>query len=440
MTAALLLPFDGVWPEVADDAFLAPGAVLVGNVKVGAASSVWFGAVLRGDHPTHAIVIGPRTSVQDGCVIHVGDWCPTTVGSDCTIGHGAKFESCTIGDRCTVGMNAVILQEAAIGDNSLVAAGSVVLERTDVPPGSLVAGVPARIRKTLDERGEVRDGASDALRSARSKIRSLRTEIRRTLERVMSNHSSAIQETLIVQRRERYVVPAKTNFRRSFEGVIQDRSAGGETLFVEPMTAGPLNNALADALETEREEVNKILRELSAAAMDGREALAARVQPENFYTMWSMEWQPPSTLDPFGFAGIRFAIHTAEATAPTPSALALFIGDLSVELLRAPFDVVVGDPEWQVVEVSFEHFVITNYYSRSPIRPSCRNVSCIRKGRCSFIYSLNSNPSLSGINVNYPCALSIFTHNPRSCRVPFKIQSLWVYSQLICIKCSRIIN
>ena len=156
MTAALLLPFDGVWPEVADDAFLAPGAVLVGNVKVGAASSVWFGAVLRGDHPTHAIVIGPRTSVQDGCVIHVGDWCPTTVGSDCTIGHGAKFESCTIGDRCTVGMNAVILQEAAIGDNSLVAAGSVVLERTDVPPGSLVAGVPARIRNAQPPRGRPR--------------------------------------------------------------------------------------------------------------------------------------------------------------------------------------------------------------------------------------------------------------------------------------------
>jgi carbonic anhydrase/acetyltransferase-like protein (isoleucine patch superfamily) len=150
LSAALLLPFDGVWPQVADDAFLAPGAVLVGNVRVGAASSVWFGAVLRGDHPTHPIVIGSRTSVQDGCVIHVGDWRPTTVGADCTIGHGAKFESCTIGDRCTIGMNAVILQEAVIGEGSLVAAGSVVLERAEVPAGSLVAGVPARVRKTLN--------------------------------------------------------------------------------------------------------------------------------------------------------------------------------------------------------------------------------------------------------------------------------------------------
>jgi len=148
--AALLLPHNGVWPDVADDAFLAPGAVLIGNVRVGAQSSVWFGAVLRGDHPVHGIVIGSRTSVQDGCVIHVGDWRPTVVGSDCTIGHGAKFESCEIGDGCTVGMNAVILQEAVIGERSLVAAGAVVLEKTQVPPRSLIAGVPARVRKELE--------------------------------------------------------------------------------------------------------------------------------------------------------------------------------------------------------------------------------------------------------------------------------------------------
>ena len=150
LKAALLLPFQGVWPQVADDAFLAPGAVLIGNVQVGSESSIWFNAVLRGDHPTNAIVIGSRTSVQDGCVIHVGNWCPTTVGANCTIGHGAKFESCTIGDGCTIGMNAVILQEAVIGEGSLVAAGSVVLERTQVPSGSLIAGVPAKVRKALD--------------------------------------------------------------------------------------------------------------------------------------------------------------------------------------------------------------------------------------------------------------------------------------------------
>jgi carbonic anhydrase/acetyltransferase-like protein (isoleucine patch superfamily) len=147
---ALLLPFEGTWPEIADDAFIAPGAVVIGNVRIGAQASVWFGAVLRGDNPEHPIVIGPRTSVQDGCVIHVGNWGPTVVGADCTIGHGAKFESCTIGDGCTVGMNAVILQEAVIGARSLVAAGAVVLEKTEVPANSLVAGVPARVRKQLD--------------------------------------------------------------------------------------------------------------------------------------------------------------------------------------------------------------------------------------------------------------------------------------------------
>jgi carbonic anhydrase/acetyltransferase-like protein (isoleucine patch superfamily) len=147
---ALILPFDGKLPEVASDAFLAPTAVLIGDVKVGAQSSVWFGAVLRGDHPEHGIQVGPRSNVQDNCVVHVGDWQPTVIGADVTVGHGAKFESCTIEDRCVIGVNAVILQEARIGEGSLVAANCVVLEGTQVPPGSMVAGVPGKVRKSLD--------------------------------------------------------------------------------------------------------------------------------------------------------------------------------------------------------------------------------------------------------------------------------------------------
>ncbi len=135
----------------------------------------------------------------------------------------------------------------------------------------LLRPLASRIRNTLDERGEVRDGASSALMSARSRIRSLREDIRRTLERIMTDQSAAIQERLIVQRRERYVIPAKTNFRRSFEGVIQDRSASGETLFVEPLAAVPLNNALEEARSAEREEIRRILRELTAAALEDRE-------------------------------------------------------------------------------------------------------------------------------------------------------------------------
>jgi len=147
---ALILPFRGVYPRIASDVFLAPTAVVIGNVTIESEASVWFGAVLRGDHPDHGIVVGRRTSVQDNCVVHVGGWQPTLIGEECTIGHGAKFESCTIGDGCVVGMNAVILQEAKIGAGSIVAAGSVVLEGMDVPPGSLVAGVPAAVKRTLE--------------------------------------------------------------------------------------------------------------------------------------------------------------------------------------------------------------------------------------------------------------------------------------------------
>ena len=146
---ALLLPFGDKYPTVAPDAFLAPTAVLVGDVTVESEASVWFGAVLRGDHVEHGIRVGPRTSVQDNCVVHVGTWKPTLIGADVTVGHGAKFESCTIEDGSIIGMNAVILQEAVVGAGSVVAANAVVLERTEIPPGSLVAGVPGRVKGSL---------------------------------------------------------------------------------------------------------------------------------------------------------------------------------------------------------------------------------------------------------------------------------------------------
>ncbi len=146
---ALLLPFKGKTPRVAPDAYLAPSAVLVGDVSVESEASIWFGAVLRGDHGEFGIEVGPRTNIQDNCVVHVGDWQATVIGSDVTVGHGAKFESCTIEDGCVIGMNAVILPEARIGRGSMVAANSVVLEGTQVPQGSLVAGIPAKVRGPL---------------------------------------------------------------------------------------------------------------------------------------------------------------------------------------------------------------------------------------------------------------------------------------------------
>jgi carbonic anhydrase/acetyltransferase-like protein (isoleucine patch superfamily) len=147
---ALLLPFDGVRPSVHPSAFLAPTAVLVGDVRVEAEASIWFGAVLRGDDPDHPIVVGARTSIQDNCVIHVGGWGPTRVGEECTVGHGAIMESCTVGAGTVVGMNAVILQESEVGARCVVAAGAVVRQGSRIPDRSLVAGVPASVKKTLE--------------------------------------------------------------------------------------------------------------------------------------------------------------------------------------------------------------------------------------------------------------------------------------------------
>ncbi len=147
---ALLIPFGGKSPQVADDVFLAPTAVLIGDVRVEAGASIWFGAVLRGDDPDHPIVVGEEANIQDGAVVHVGRWGPTIVGPRVTVGHGALFESCKIGEGTLVGMNAVILQEAVVGRECLLAAGTVVLEGAEIPDRSVVAGVPGKVRKSLD--------------------------------------------------------------------------------------------------------------------------------------------------------------------------------------------------------------------------------------------------------------------------------------------------
>ena len=146
---ALVLPFGGKAPVIDPSAFLAPTAVIIGDVTIGPEVSVWFGAVLRGDDPDHGIIVGRRTSIQENCVVHVGHWGPTVIGEDVTVGHGAKFECCTIGERSVVGMNAVILQRAMVGKECVLAANTVVLEGTEIPDRSLVAGVPGEVKKTL---------------------------------------------------------------------------------------------------------------------------------------------------------------------------------------------------------------------------------------------------------------------------------------------------
>ncbi len=144
---ALLIEYKGKRPQVADDVFLAPTAVLIGDVRVAAGASIWFGAVLRGDFGM--IVVGPGTNVQDNAVIHVGENWPTVLGANVTVGHGAVLEGCTIGDGALIGMNATVLPRAVIGGEAVVAAGSVVGEGAEVPARTLAAGAPARIKKEL---------------------------------------------------------------------------------------------------------------------------------------------------------------------------------------------------------------------------------------------------------------------------------------------------
>lgn len=166
---ALILPFNGKTPRIDPSAFVAPTAVIIGDVTVGPESSIWFGAVLRGDSPEFGVTIGRRTSVQENCVVHVGRWGPTVVGNDVTVGHGAKFECCTIGDRSVIGMNAVILQRAVIGEECVIAANTVVLEGATIPDRSVVAGVPGVVKKTLEGSAAewIKDGGEHYVRLSR---------------------------------------------------------------------------------------------------------------------------------------------------------------------------------------------------------------------------------------------------------------------------------
>lgn len=164
------LTYRGKTPRVHPSAFIAPTAVLIGDVEVGADSSIWFGAVLRGDHEEHGIRVGARASIQDNCVLHVSARGPTIVGDEVTVGHGAVFESCEIRRGSLIGMNAVILHGAVIDEYALVAALSMVPEGMHVPRGTLVAGVPARVRRELTGESAhwVRDSAQHYVELSRS--------------------------------------------------------------------------------------------------------------------------------------------------------------------------------------------------------------------------------------------------------------------------------
>lgn len=132
-------------PVIHPDAFVHPDAVVIGDVRIGADASIWPGAVLRGDYGT--VIVGERTSIQDGSIIHAISAYPTVIGSDCVVGHLAHLEGCVIDDGALVGSGSVVLHEARVRSGATVAAGAVVRNRTDVPVNALAVGVPATIRE-----------------------------------------------------------------------------------------------------------------------------------------------------------------------------------------------------------------------------------------------------------------------------------------------------
>jgi len=145
---AHFLYFDGKEPNVAPDAFIAPTAVLIGDVVVEEGASVWFGAVLRADFDR--IVVGAGSSVQDNCVLHTNEHLPTVIGKNVTVGHLSLLEGCVIEDGAIVGMGSIVLNRARVGRRALLAAGSVVTEDGEIPPEVLAAGAPAEAKKSLD--------------------------------------------------------------------------------------------------------------------------------------------------------------------------------------------------------------------------------------------------------------------------------------------------
>ena len=171
--AGNLLPHGDTSPKLAPSAWVAPGAFVIGNVRLSEESSVWYGAVLRGD--TEPIRIGARTNVQDGCILHADPGYPAIVGEGCVIGHNAVVHGCKIGDNCLVGMGATILNGAKIGDGSIVAAGAVVPEGREFPPRSLIVGIPAKhIGDVTDEQAaDIERGASEYIERASAHRESL---------------------------------------------------------------------------------------------------------------------------------------------------------------------------------------------------------------------------------------------------------------------------
>jgi carbonic anhydrase/acetyltransferase-like protein (isoleucine patch superfamily) len=161
-----ILPYQGKWPTIAPDAFIAEGAMIIGDVTIGEGASVWYNAVVRGD--IAPIRIGRRTNIQDNCTLHVDEGAPCVIGDECSLGHGAVVHGATLGDRVLIAMNAVVLSHAEIGSETIIGACALVEERKQLPGGSLYIGIPAKVVRALSEaeRADLPDRAARYYRYA----------------------------------------------------------------------------------------------------------------------------------------------------------------------------------------------------------------------------------------------------------------------------------
>ena len=147
---ALILPVNGVLPQIGDNCYIAPNATIAGDVIMGDDCSVWFNAVIRGD--VNSIRIGNKVNIQDGAVIHCTyQKTKAIIGNNVSIGHNAIVHGCVIADNVLIGMGAIVMDNAQVGSNCIIAAGAVVLENTLIEPGSIYAGVPAKKVKDISQ-------------------------------------------------------------------------------------------------------------------------------------------------------------------------------------------------------------------------------------------------------------------------------------------------
>ena len=145
----MIIEYNGIKPKIGANVFIAPTAVVIGDVEIKDNASIWYGTVVRGDRSS--IVIGCNTNIQDNCTVHTDGDSPAVIGDNITIGHNAVVHGCVLEDRCLIGIGAVVLSHAVVKEGSIVAAGSVVIEKQQIGPYQLAVGVPAKVKKRLEQ-------------------------------------------------------------------------------------------------------------------------------------------------------------------------------------------------------------------------------------------------------------------------------------------------